>query len=76
MQVGDLVRFSHEGIAFIESSHLDWIPIDSAGIIVKKYIYEEGDDNSNGQYVYDVMVLGRIAACFFKSELVLAAEAA
>ena len=75
MQVGDIVKLTNEGHGYVygqiknirypsgvRCGH-------SVGLIVKKYPYEEGDDESNGQDVYDVLIAGQVIESLFASEL-------
>ena len=70
MKVGDVVKLTLEGKNYI-SSRLRRVTCQSVGLIVKKYIYEDGDEMSNGQYVYDVLVSGQIVQTLFHDEITL-----
>ena len=41
------------------------------GLIVKKYIYADGDNWSNGQWVYDVLIRGQVSTSLFETEIML-----
>ena len=70
MKVGDVVKLTLEGKNYI-SSCLRRVTCQPVGLIVKKYIYEDGDEMSNGQYVYDVLVSGQIVQTLFHDEIAL-----
>jgi len=68
MQVGDIVKLTNEGLGYVYGQ-IKKIGGHSLGLIVKKYPYEEGDDESNGQDVYDVLIAGQVIESLFASEL-------
>ena len=68
MKVGDIVKLTGEGLGYIYE-HIKKISNDSVGLIVKIYPYEDGDSQSNGQDVYDVLISGTIIQCLFNSEI-------
>jgi hypothetical protein len=68
MQVGDIVTLTSEGKTYIYEYTRG---IDSIGLIVKKYKYEDGDEISNGQYVYDVLISGQVVKSLFNEEIML-----
>ena len=68
MQVGDIVKLTNEGQNYIYE-HIKKINRHSVGLIVKKYLYEDGDEISNGQDVYDIMISGQVVKSLFKSEI-------
>ena len=70
MQVGDIVKLTKEGLGYVYG-HLKKISGHSVGLIVKKYPYEEGDDESNGQDVYDVLIAGQVIESLFGSEIII-----
>ena len=68
---GDLVKMTIEGYSYLRKE-IKGITDNSYGLIVKKYLYEDGDNLSNGQYVYDVLFPCEIALSLFSSEITLA----
>ena len=70
MLLGDLVKMTNEG-----SNHILYgrrhISRNAIGIIVNKYLYEAGDNYSNGQDLYDVLFAGEIILSLFNSEITL-----
>ena len=68
MKVGDIVKLTGEGQGYIYE-HIKKIGNDSVGLIVKIYPYEDGDSQSNGQDVYDVLISGQVIKCLFNSEI-------
>ena len=68
MKVGDIVKLTGEGQNYIYD-HIKKIGNDSVGLIVKIYPYEDGDSQSNGQDVYDVLISGQVIQCLFNSEI-------
>ena len=68
MQVGDIVKLTNEGLGYVYGQ-IKKISGYSVGLIVKKYPYEDGDPESNGQEVYDVLVSGQVIQSLFASEL-------
>ena len=67
MQVGDIVKMTDEGYNYLRKEIMG-ITNNSVGLIVKKYLYEDGDSLSNGQYVYDVLFPCEIALSLFDSQ--------
>lgn len=70
MQVGDIVKLTNEGHGYVYGQ-IKKISGHSVGLIVKKYPYEEGDDESNGQDVYDVLIAGQVIESLFGSEIII-----
>ena len=70
MQVGDIVKLTNEGLGYIYGQ-IKKIGNNSVGLIVKIYPYEEGDDESNGQDVYDVLIAGQVIESLFGSEIII-----
>ena len=68
MQVGDIVKLTTEGQNYIYEYNKTLRGC-SVGLIVSKYKYEDGDSESNGQDVYDVLVNGQVIESLFASEL-------
>ena len=68
MQVGDIVKLTAEGQNYIYD-HIKKIGNHSVGLILKIYPYEDGDSESNGQDVYDVLISGKVVQSLFKSEI-------
>ena len=71
MKVGDIVKMTNEGFNYLRKE-IKGVSALSVGLIVKKYLYEDGDELSNGQYVYDVLFPHEIALSLFDSEIVAA----
>ena len=70
MKVGDVVKLTLEGQNYIYD-HIKKINRHCFGLVVKKYLYEDGDDESNGQDVYDVLISGQVVQSLFNSEIML-----
>ena len=70
MKVGDVVKLTLEGQNYIYE-HVAKVNMNSVGLIVKKYLYEDGDNQSNGQDVYDVLIAGHVVQSLFNSEIML-----
>ena len=68
MHVGDIVKLTNEGQNYIYE-HIKKIGNNAVGLIVKIYPYEDGDSQSNGQDVYDVMISGQVVQSLFGSEI-------
>lgn len=71
ISVGDIVNLTNEGYNYLRRE-IKGITSCSVGLIVKKYLYEDGDSSSNGQYVYDVLFPCEIALSLFDCEIMLA----
>ena len=72
MQVGDIVKLTHEGYNYLRRE-IEGITYRAAvGIIVKKYLDEFDDGSPNDKdHVYDVFIGGKIALNLFESEIML-----
>ena len=70
MKVGDVVKLTLEGQSYVYET-LPRVSMHSFGLVVKKYLYEDGDDESNGQDVYDVLIAGQVVQSLFNSEIML-----
>lgn len=68
MKVGDVVKLTLEGQNYIYE-HIKKVSNRSVGLILKIYPYEDGDNQSNGQNVYDVLISGTIVRSLFSSEI-------
>ena len=68
MQVGDIVKLTLEGQNYIYE-HIKKVSNHSVGLILKIYPYEDGDNQSNGQDVYDVLISGTVIQSLFSSEI-------
>ncbi len=68
MKVGDIVKLTGEGQNYIYE-HIKKVSNRSVGLILKIYPYEDGDNQSNGQDVYDVLISGTIVRSLFSSEI-------
>ena len=75
MKVGDIVKLTNEGLSYlfceVWGSLRNGKVKMTTGLIVKKYIYTDGDNWSNGQWVYDVLIGGQVVQSLFDSEIVL-----
>ena len=70
MKVGDIVKLTFEGQNYIYDG-IKKPDRHSFGLVVKKYLYEDGDSLSNGQDVYDVLIAGQVVQSLFDSEIIL-----
>ena len=70
MQVGDIVKLTNEGLGYVYG-HIKKIGNNSVGLIIKIYPYEDGDSQSNGQDVYDVLIAGQVIESLFGSEIAI-----
>ena len=70
MKVGDIVKLTFEGQNYIYDG-IKKPDRYSFGLVVKKYLYEDGDSLSNGQDVYDVLIAGQVVQSLFDSEIIL-----
>jgi len=68
MQVGDIVKLTVEGRTYLYDYFKAINPF-SIGLIVKKYLYQDGDDHSNDQDVYDILIAGKVVQSIFNSEI-------
>ena len=68
INVGDIVKLTGEGQGYVYG-HFKGINNCSVGLIVKKYIYEDGDEISNGQYVYDLLIGNQVIPSLFNDEI-------
>ena len=68
MQVGDIVKLTLEGQNYVYEYNKKTKGC-AVGLIVNKYKYEDGDSESNGQDVYDVLINGQVIQSLFGPEL-------
>ena len=75
MKVGDIVQLTDEGFTHLFCEVWGSLKNNdrrtTTGLIVKKYIYTDGDSWSNGQWVYDVLIGGQVAMSLFNTEIIL-----
>jgi hypothetical protein len=71
VKVGDIVKLTVEGRTYLYDYFKAVNPY-SVGLIVKKYLYQDGEDHSNDQDVYDILIAGKVVQSIFDSEIVLA----
>ena len=75
MKVGDIVKLTNEGWSYlfceVWGKLRDGEKRIKTGIVVKKYIYDDGDAWSNGQWVYDVFIGGQVSTSLFDTEIAL-----
>jgi hypothetical protein len=71
VKVGDIVKLTVEGRTYLYDYFKAVNPY-SVGLIVKKYLYQDGDDHSNDQDVYDILIAGKVVQSIFDSEIMLA----
>ena len=70
INVGDIVKLTGEGQNYI-ARDFKGVTRRSVGLIVKKYLYEDGDDQNNNQDVYDILISGHVVQSLFDSEIML-----
>jgi hypothetical protein len=71
VKVGDIVKLTVEGRTYLYDYFKAVNPY-SVGLIVKKYLYQDGEDHSNDQDVYDILIAGKVVQSIFDSEIMLA----
>tara|TARA_Y100001970_G_C13882176_1_gene674375 strand:- start:338 stop:574 length:237 start_codon:yes stop_codon:yes gene_type:complete len=74
INVGDIINLTGEGLNYIKYSYFDDISENAKGMILKTYPYEDGDEESNGQPVYDILIAGLVVKSLFGTEIFIANE--
>lgn len=68
VNIGDIVKLTLEGQNYVYEYNKKSRGC-AVGLIVNKYKYKDGDSESNGQDVYDVLISGQVVQSLFRSEI-------